>query len=156
MDVGREKTAMKPHNKACNILALGLVFSLYAVSACQAGGWKSHESPLIVAVKNNDMRQVKTLLTSGVKVDERDEFSERTALMRAAEIGNLEVVKQLLRYGADATLRDDEGLTALMIAGQSGNNGVVQALQSAEARARVSPAKSRVAKASLSGRKARN
>jgi ankyrin repeat protein len=134
---------MKNRIRVGTVLALGLLFAVGAASACEAGGWKSHESPLIVAAKNGDIRQVRALLSTGASIDERDEFSERTALMRAAEIGNVEIVRQLLKSGADATLKDDDGLTALMIAKQSGNADVIEALRNAEARlsARVRAAK---------------
>ena len=142
---------MKNRIRACSVWALGLLFAVIAVSSCEAGGWKSHESLLIVAAKNGDIRQVKMLLSVGASIDERDEFSERTALMRAAEIGNVEVVKQLLKNGADASLKDDDGLTALMIARQSANADVIEALKNAEARV---SARARAAKTvKLSGRR---
>lgn len=40
----------------------------------------------------------------------------RTALMSLAEMGNTSAVKDLLATGANINMRDDQGLTALMLA----------------------------------------
>ena len=46
--------------------------------------------------------------------------------MRAAESGHFEVVRLLLEHGADASLRDDRGKTALELAEESGHFGVAE------------------------------
>lgn len=58
---------------------------------------------------------------------------ERTVLMRAAEAGNLMVVARLLDLGADPTLADPEGTTALHLAAVTGDDGVVELLINAGA-----------------------
>ena len=58
---------------------------------------------------------------------------ERTVLMRAAEAGNLMVVARLLDLGADPTLSDPKGTTALHLAAVTGDDGVVELLINAGA-----------------------
>jgi cytohesin len=54
--------------------------------------------------------------------------SGKTALMAAAAIGDAEVVKMLLNYGADVNHRDRLGTTALDHAHQGGHRDVVNLL----------------------------
>jgi ankyrin repeat protein len=63
-------------------------------------------------------------LSHGASIDAVDDRG-RSALMTAAELGHAEVVGILLGHGADATLRDKTGKTALDLAA---NDGVRQAL----------------------------
>lgn len=51
-----------------------------------------------------------------------------TPLMRAAAIGHLEVVRQLLQEGADVNFRGPRGSTALMFAAGGGHLEIVQVL----------------------------
>jgi ankyrin repeat protein len=60
------------------------------------------------------------LLDHGVPVDARYEH-DLTALMWAAGAGSESTVQALLERGADASLRDDRGLTAGEIAGKAGH-----------------------------------
>lgn len=59
--------------------------------------------------------------------DARDDH-DRTVLMRAAEAGNLMVVARLLDLGADPTLTDPQGITAVHLAAVSGDDGIVEIL----------------------------
>ena len=52
-----------------------------------------------------------------------------TAMMRAAKLGNLEMVDFLLSYGADKTLQDNEGKTALDHAIEGGHTDIVLRLK---------------------------
>jgi ankyrin repeat protein len=51
-----------------------------------------------------------------------------TALMMAATEGHAEAVRLLLKFGADRTLKDDEGLTAKEIAIRNGNDQLIPLL----------------------------
>lgn len=51
-----------------------------------------------------------------------------TALMKAAEQGEVDVVNQLLQEGATAEIKDDEGWNALMWAALAGNQDIVELL----------------------------
>lgn len=57
----------------------------------------------------------------------------RTALMRAAERGNLRAVRVLLKKAADVNAKDSFGGTALMFAANKGHLAVVEALLTAGA-----------------------
>ena len=48
--------------------------------------------------------------------------------MLASQIGNTEVVRILLNYGAEVNAACDKGITPLMLAGQNGHTGVVRLL----------------------------
>ena len=63
----------------------------------------------------NTAAKVKLLLTHGAQVNTRDEM-EKTALVHAVNRGDVEVVEALLQAGADASIPDEEGATALMYA----------------------------------------
>lgn len=75
---------------------------------------------------------VKILLDNGAdpnKVDSDEHFSP---LMHAAAEGQLEVVKVLIQYGADRSLKDVDGDDAASFAAQSGHMQVVEFLKKAE------------------------
>ena len=58
----------------------------------------------------------------------RDDAGE-TALMLAAEVGNVKAVKRLLNAGADRTLLNKEGKTAVDLAREQGHDRVVALLE---------------------------
>jgi ankyrin repeat protein len=75
---------------------------------------------------------VEILLVGGAdpnKVDSEEHFSP---LMHAAAEGNLEVVKVLIKYGADRSLKDVDGDDATTFASQAGHLQVVDYLNLAE------------------------
>lgn len=83
-------------------------------------------TPLIQAVYDNEEDKVFALLaTASQTIYERDEEGS-TALLRAAEVGNLAVFDYLLAKGADLQDRDDYGDTVLIRAAAHGNAAVVQ------------------------------
>ena len=58
------------------------------------------------------------VLTAGVGIDEQDCFFEgRTALMLAAQKGHSAVVAELVKAGADVNVKDRNGMTAVLLAG---------------------------------------
>lgn len=59
---------------------------------------------------------VELLLERGAEIDRADKAEHFTALMWAAAEGNMDVVKVLLRHGADASLKDVDGDTAASFA----------------------------------------
>lgn len=83
-------------------------------------------TPLIQAVYDDEEDKVFALLaTASQTIYERDEEGS-TALLRAAEVGNLAVFDFLLAKGADLQDRDDYGDTVLIRAAAHGNAAVVQ------------------------------
>ena len=68
------------------------------------------------------------LLESGAEVNVRSTKKRITALMIAAVAGNLELAKMLLDHGADASLTDVFGNTAMSLAERKENSAVVDLL----------------------------
>ncbi|MEA3462159.1 MAG: ankyrin repeat domain-containing protein [Bacteroidota bacterium] len=75
---------------------------------------------------------VKILLDRGANPNVVDSDEHFSPLMHAAAEGNLEVVKVLIAYGADRSLKDVDGDDAASFALQSGHVQVVEYLKLAE------------------------
>lgn len=73
------------------------------------------------------------LIAHGVDVNGRG-LKSRTALMAAAAFNQAEVVRRLLKQGADAGLTDDDGMTALRVAEDKGNDEIITLLKQASAK----------------------
>jgi ankyrin repeat protein len=77
---------------------------------------------------------VTLLLTRGAEVNAQGSLEGFTALMTAAAEGQVEVVRRLLDHGADRSIEDTDGDTALTFARQNGHSEVVELLESRPAR----------------------
>jgi uncharacterized protein len=75
---------------------------------------------------------VKILLDKGANPNALDSNEHFSPLMHAAAEGHLEVVKLLLKYGADRSLKDIDGDDASSFALQAGHMHVVEYLKQAE------------------------
>jgi len=75
---------------------------------------------------------VKILLDKGANPNALDSNEHFSPLMHAAAEGHLEVVKLLLKYGADRSLKDIDGDDASSFALQAGHMHVVECLKLAE------------------------
>jgi ankyrin repeat protein len=91
-----------------------------AAAAGDIAGWLTPESPLqaqiralVFAADHRRLRVIDQLIDAGTPVDAFDEVWGRQALRIAAQNGRPASVRRLLEHGADPTLRDKEGLTAL-------------------------------------------
>jgi hypothetical protein len=85
---------------------------------------------LFNAASNGSHEAVKYLLSLGINPDERDEEQNNdTALMQAAFGGYLNVVKELIKMGADINAKDINGQSVLTKALWSGNDELVQYLE---------------------------
>lgn len=71
--------------------------------------------------------QLQQALGTGLNINAVDDDRE-TALMRAADKGDLRAVRNLIAAGADVNRQDEDGETALMIAADDGYTEIVQAL----------------------------
>lgn len=74
-----------------------------------------YELPLLQAVSDEDMSEMKTLLASGADVNGKDKnYDGITAIFVAVESGNIETVRTLLEFGAKINARDESKRTPLM------------------------------------------
>ncbi|XP_012582826.1 PREDICTED: kinase D-interacting substrate of 220 kDa [Condylura cristata] len=78
-------------------------------------------------VEEENIPALKALLEKCKDVDERNE-SGQTPLMIAAEQGSLEIVKELVKSGANCNLEDLDNWTALLSASKEGHVHVVEEL----------------------------
>jgi len=83
-------------------------------------------------------RQTIMLLDAGVGVNQAESASGWTALHEAAERNWLGVTNDLLRFGADASLKDKLGMTPRQVALRLGHTQIANRLQQAE---RAGPAR---------------
>jgi uncharacterized protein len=72
---------------------------------------------------------VEVLLEYGANINTADGIENFTPLMNSAAEGNIEVVKILLKYGADTSITDDDGDTAEAFALQNNHQEVAKLLQ---------------------------
>lgn len=92
---------------------------------------KSGCSPLFLAAYLDQevaVEVITLLLDKGVDINYQDSTTQQTALMNACFNGNLEAVKLLIEKGADASLKDMVGETALDIARIKENKEIVKFL----------------------------
>ncbi|KAB0390919.1 hypothetical protein E2I00_014073, partial [Balaenoptera physalus] len=78
-------------------------------------------------VEEENIPALKALLEKCKDVDERNECGQ-TPLMIAAEQGNLEIVKELIKNGANCNLEDLDNWTALISASKEGHLHIVEEL----------------------------
>lgn len=101
---------------------------------------ESEETPLHSAVDsdNNSAKVVRLLLKYGADVNAQENPNHETALMRAAgnqpSEGQLEIVRALLKAHPALELRDVSGYTALRVAENAENAGIVRLLRNAGAK----------------------
>jgi hypothetical protein len=93
----------------------------------------SPSTPLVKAVWEQDLNEVRKLLAQGVDVNAVDEGVYTTALGAAVANGKLEFVRALLDAGADPNVRNQSGRTALMNLDEDATDEVVRALVAAGA-----------------------
>jgi ankyrin repeat protein len=92
------------------------------------------KDPLALAAQKEDLDAVKQLVFVSLDINLRDGESHMTALEHAAEGGNLEIVRTLVRAGARADSKNESGRTALMRLGDKATAEVVRELLSAGAK----------------------
>lgn len=113
-----------------------LIFNIFGRSSIsvhdiiQFGGeppkWKKLPKLIREIVKGNTTK-VSNMLYRGADPNTRDE-ENRTALMRAAEFADVEMIRLLLDHGADHHLVDDGGNTVLHRAAVNGKSDIVSLL----------------------------
>jgi ankyrin repeat protein len=85
-------------------------------------------SPLHDAVEANDLPKTKNLIESKVvHVNALGKFN-RTPLHLASKYGNIEILKFLIRNGADPNVKNIHGFTALYVAALANNVAAIEIL----------------------------
>lgn len=84
----------------------------------------------LIAMRRNQNHECISLLNSGADVNYKEKNNGYTALMIGSDYENIEMVKHLLRVGADANIKCDDGRTALMIASAKDNIEIISLLLS--------------------------
>jgi len=96
------------------------------------------EEPLVKAAFKEDLEAVKQLVFTSLDVNVRDKRTRTTALDQAAENGNLEIVRTLVRAGARANLENKAGRSPLMHLREKATADLVRELISAGAKVNAS------------------
>ncbi len=92
------------------------------------------QTPLTLAATQCHAILVRDLLERGAEVNARSQtMAGATALILAADCGNLPMAEALLARGADVTVRDDFGRTALDIARRKQQDPLIELLEKAGA-----------------------
>lgn len=83
---------------------------------------------LFHAVRNCQMKAVQSRLDAGENINKRSQLNE-TPLMEAAALGCEDVVRLLVARGADTSLKNSQGQTALMIAKENFRTKIAEFLE---------------------------
>ncbi len=89
---------------------------------------ESKEARLIYSCEIGDLGEVQDLIKEGVDVNAFYVNTRNTALMKASEYDHKQIVKYLIKKGANRDMKNREGKTALMIARDRGNKKVAKIL----------------------------
>jgi ankyrin repeat protein len=85
-------------------------------------------SLLILAVNKKNYKSVKLLVDHKAEVDWKDWFST-TALMYAANLGEINIIRYLLKNGADINAHDNQGNTVLSAAKEGNHPEVIKLIE---------------------------
>lgn len=115
------------------LLLAGLFTCIYTLKA-QTGPWAKYDDKmkgeaLIREADGGYLKEVQSIVEGGGNVNWQMQPSGLTVLMAATSGGHIEVVKFLLKSGADPSIRDAYGRTALDRARQAGAKDLVNLLQ---------------------------
>lgn len=88
-------------------LEIGMIMGDMAITLPQ------FKNPLMHAVQNEDVDEIKNLVVHGADVNGKEE-DKTTPLFIAVETGNIEIVRTLLDFGANVNARNREKQTPLM------------------------------------------
>lgn len=102
--------------------------ALLNASADSALRHESGAMPIHLAAASNYLRALQALLERRPQDVDAKTNVGITPLMMAATEGHAEAVRLLLQFGADRTLKDDEGLTAKDVASRNGNEALIPLL----------------------------
>ena len=83
---------------------------------------------LSLAVRERHVEMVKTLIKEGAALDIASKDRNYTALMDAAQIGEVEIAKILLEHKANPNIQSKDGQTALILAVGRQDVGIIEML----------------------------
>lgn len=83
-------------------------------------------TPLIWAAKFGRPQAADVICSRGANVDKSGGWNNSTALMKAVEGGHVDVVRAILKYSPDVNIRNQFGMTALMLAAENGQKEIVE------------------------------
>lgn len=110
---------MELRKRLVPLVVLSLVFGATGCasrpSSAQPGAEQAGGDPWIRAARTGDIATMRQMMATGRKVGDANSVGV-TALMIASREGNLEFVKWLLAEGADASVVDGDGQSALVYA----------------------------------------
>jgi hypothetical protein len=109
-----------------------LLTAVVALPAAQADDAYNSPRNQVLRAASKGSAALKAVLATGISVNATDNDRE-TALMEAADRGNLNAVLNLIVAGADVNAHNEDGETALMIAADDGHTAIVPALIAAGA-----------------------
>jgi ankyrin repeat protein len=132
------------HQPGRKALILGLALTLFACGSpttqpptpgasrqfLKLRGYNFDEKSFLSAAAANDVIAVNAFFAAGINPNAKDEETGATALITAAGHGDLEIVKTLLKGGANANERDKAGFTAILRAVQNKQDEVADVLLS--------------------------
>ena len=117
------------NNILCFIAMAVCMILLYITSIMSGASRPAAVPPLINAVEKNNPQKVKTILESS-KISSQDITD---AFIKAVELGNAQIVKDLIAVGADVEAQNKYGYTPLSVASKKGQMEIVQILLDAGA-----------------------
>lgn len=119
---------------AVGLLIVVVVFSLELIRSGPSPDdtQESVRDLFIGSAGSGDLQTVQELLKDGgVDVNVHGSFGGPTALIVAARLGHVEIVKTLLAHGAEVNAEDDYGQTALYFAKKNSRARIVEILEAA-------------------------
>ncbi len=109
-----------------SIMFLGLALALSVNALATNSGVVKYYDPLCIAISKNDIQTAKKIIEYGADVNES--YKGMTPLMYAARYNNLELFKMLLQKGADLSVKDSRGNTAISYAQMSKATDIIEFL----------------------------
>lgn len=121
------------------LLNLSLIFLLLPACAQQNNNTKADsgaDKPKIEiqeAVISGNLEAVEQHIAAGSDINQQEPFSNSSPLISAATFGKIEIAKALIDAGADLTIKNNDGSTALHVAAFFCRVEIVQMLIDAKA-----------------------
>jgi len=107
----KNSDGLTPLHIAATVGGAGIIESLISYKADIEAKTNLGATPLILAATSGSYYTVESLLTAGANIKVVVPANGRTPLHFAAEIGRKEVLRMLIRYGADINALDKSGKT---------------------------------------------